>query len=284
MKERKGIERKVAQLIQILPPMPENICRLMTARPDSNKVYKQVRALVDNDPGLCSDLLHLAGDICYGSGETIETIDDAVRHVGIEPLIQLIGISYAKQAIKKEFAMLKHLNDYFEHSRKISLCCQILAKLHGMPEHNRQMYAVAGLIHDIGRLVIMVAANKTTVRLMGTSWDKMLSVVHDEKEIMGMNHSDIGMQLCNKWHFSIILQEAVLRHHTPLIKNDFSFPGAMIFVSHFVSFSDLTGEILSAMLEPELLSYLQLTVVDFGKAHEMFQSISHSNGKKLTDM
>jgi HD-like signal output (HDOD) protein len=273
MKERNGLERKVAQLIEILPPMPKNISRLMTARLASNQVYKQVRALIDDDPGLCSDLLHLAGDICYGSGETIETIDDAVRLVGIEPLIQLIGVSYARKTIKKEFTKLKHLDDYFEHSRKISICCQILAKLHDMPDHKRQMYAVAGLIHDIGRLIIMLASNKTTVRLMGTSWDKMLTVIRHEKKLMGMNHCDVGMQLCLKWKFSLILQEAVLRHHTPLIKNDFSFPGAMIFVSHFVSFSDLTGEILSSMLEPELLRYLQLTVVDFSKAHKMFQSI-----------
>jgi len=280
MEERDELERKVAQLIEILPPMPANISRLMTARLDSNQAYKHVRALIDDDPGLCSDLLHLAGDICYGSLETIETIDDAVRYVGIEPLIQLIGFSYAKKTIQKEFARLKHLDDYFEHSRKISICCQILAKLHDMPEHNRQMYAVAGLIHDIGRLIIMLASNKATVHLMGTSWDKMLTVTHNEKEIIGMNHSDVGMQLCLKWHFSIILQEAVLRHHAPLIRHDFSFPGAMIFVSHFVSFSDLTGEILSSMLEPELLSYLNLTVVNFGKAHKMFQTLYSHHSKE----
>jgi HD-like signal output (HDOD) protein len=201
MEEIDGLERKVAQLVEILPPIPANISRLMTTRPDSNEVYKQVRALIDDDPGLCSDLLHLAGDICYVSGEPIETVDDALRHVGIDTLIQLIAVSYAGKIIRKEFARMKYLNDYFEHSRKISLSCQILAKLHDMPEHDRQMYAVAGLIHDIGRLIIMLASDKTTVGLLGTSWDKMKTIVKDEKEIFGMNHSEAGMQICSKWHF-----------------------------------------------------------------------------------
>jgi len=272
--EKKELAAKVAQLVQILPPMPENICRLMSASLDSGQVYKQIRSLVESDPGLCTDLLHLAGDFCLGSEQTVETIDDAVQQVGLEPLIQLIGVAYAKKTIRKQFAELRYLDEYFDHSRNISLCCQILASFHDMPQHKRQMYAVAGLIHDIGRLVIMIAANKTTVRLMGTSWDKMKTIIHDEKQILGLNHCEVGMQLCKKWNFSPILQEVVLRHHTPLIDQDFSFPGAMIFVSHFVSFSDFTGDILSAMLGPDLLTCLQMTVVDFAKAQKTFQSLA----------
>ena len=116
---------------------------------------------------------------------------------------------------------------------------------------------------------------------MGTSWDKMKSVAHNEKEILGLNHCDVGMQLCNKWNFSLVLQEAVLRHHTPFVNGSFSFPGAMIFISHFVSFSDFTGEILSTLVGPELLSCLHLTLSDFCKAQQIFQSYIIEHGQKL---
>ncbi len=274
MENKKELARQVAQLIEVLPPMPENICCLMSADIDSPQTYSQVRNLIEQDPGLCTDLLHLASALCR---DKTETVDDAVRQIGICALVQFIGISFARKTIAREFSAMKHLDDYFEHSRDISLCCGFLADYYDMPAHQKQMYAVAGLIHDIGRLIILVASNKKTVRLIGTTWDKMKSIVNDEKEIMGLDHCEVGMQLCRKWKFSPVLQEVVLRHHTPLINGDFSFPGGLIFIAHFVSFSDMTGEILSTMLEAGLLSRMHISMANFSKAQQSFHTFARDN-------
>jgi HD-like signal output (HDOD) protein len=270
--KRKKLARQVAELIEILPPMPENICRLMKADVDSPEGQKQLRALIADDPGLCTDLLHLACDFCLGTGRTISTIDDAIKQIGTGPLVHLIAISYANKTIRKELASLKYLDEYFAHSRDISLCCRILAELCDIPHHEREMCAVAGLIHDIGRLIMMVASSKKSVRLMGTSWDKMKSVVNDEKEILGLNHCEVGMQLCRKWHFSKLMQDGVLRHHTPLIKKNLNYLGGLIFISHFVSFSDFTGQIISTMLGQELLKAMDLTEKKFLEAQQIYES------------
>ena len=272
MEEQEELARKVAELIQKLPPTPDNINRLMADEIDSGQEYTEVLGLIENDPGLCADLLHLAGDSCYKSSENVETIDDAVQEIGIQPLVQFIGVSYAKQTIQKEFAPLKHLNQYFQHSQEISLSCRIMAEVLDMPKHQREMYAVIGLIHDIGRLVIMLASNRRSVPLMGTSWDEMISIVHNEKEVLGMNHCDVGMQLCSKWNFSPLLNEGVLRHHTPLLGDDFSPLGAVIFVSHFVALSDFTGQMLVERLPSELLNRLNLSGNAFQKAQRIYNS------------
>jgi HD-like signal output (HDOD) protein len=268
--KKKNLARQVAELIEVLPPMPENISRLMKTDVDSHD--GQVRVLIANDPGLCTDLLHLACDFCIGTGRTITTIDDAITQIGTDPLVHLIAISYANKTIRKELASLKYLDEYFAHSRDISLCCRILAELRDIPAHERDMCAVTGLIHDIGRLIMMVASSKTGARLMGTSWDRMKSVVHDEKEIMGLNHCEVGMQLCRKWHFSKLMQDGILRHHTPLIKNDLNYLGGLIFISHFISFSDFTGQIISTILGQELLDALDLTEKEFLEAQQIYES------------
>jgi HD-like signal output (HDOD) protein len=167
--------------------------------------------------------------------------------------------------------MLMHLDEYFVHSRDISLCCRILAELCDIQAHEREMCAVAGLIHDIGRLIILVASSKTSVRLMGTSWDKMKLVARNEKEILGLNHCEVGMQLCHKWHFSRLLQDGVLRHHTPLIKKDLNYLGGLIFISHFISFSDFTGQIISTTLGQELLEALDLSEKKFLEAQQIYE-------------
>ena len=56
--KRKKLARQVAGLIEVLPPMPENISRLMKADVDPHEGHKHVLALIADDPGLCTDFLH----------------------------------------------------------------------------------------------------------------------------------------------------------------------------------------------------------------------------------
>jgi hypothetical protein len=84
----------------------------------------------------------------------------------------------------------------------------------------------------------------------------------------------VGQHLCRKWKFSEWLTEGVLRHHTPLTAAGFSFPGAMIFVAHFVSMSDLTGEIIASLLPTELLARLGLDTEALTAAKEKYFALS----------
>ena len=271
MPHRTEMARKVAEVVFKLPPLPENIDRLLRTGGETEQDVRQAVLLIADDPGLCAELLHMA-NCSVARTKRIETIEDAVAQMGIGPLIQLIGTSYANESIREEFAVLTHLNEYFAHSREISRTCRILADVAALPTHEREMYNVAGLIHDMGRLIIMIASDKTSAPLMGTSWDQMTTIIHTEQDILGMNHCDIGEDVCEKWNFSPVLQEGVLRHHTPLVKDDFSYPGALIFLAHFVATSDFTGEILADIVPAGLFVRLGLTVADFDEARKRYRN------------
>lgn len=131
-----------------------------------------------------------------------------------------------------------------------------------------------GLLHDIGRLVILIVSNSTSTPLAGVTWEHMISIVHDEKRVVGMNHCEVGQQICERWNFTPFLQEGVLRHHTPLIERDFSFPGTVLFLAHFVAGSDFTGEILERMVPPELFARIGLTPAGFAEAQELYRAVA----------
>ena len=98
----------------------------------------------------------------------------------------------------------------------------------------------------------------------------MNTIVDQEQKLVGMDHCRVGMQLCKKWNFSQLMQQAVLRHHSPLIGSDFDYLGALIFTCHFVACSDFTGETLASMLPGELLSKLKLTPGGFVKTQQIY--------------
>lgn len=269
---RKGeLESKVAGIVNRLPPLPANIDRLLLGSAQPPQDPSDLLRLISDDPSLCLELLHLANSCGTHPGQ-IETLEEAVADIGIEPLIQLVGTAYVNGAVAQQFTELTHLDEYFTHAREIARGTQMLADLAGLTPHQREMYGLTGLIHDLGRLVIMMASGETTAPLMGTSWDQMAAIIHSEKELLGMNHCDIGRDLLARWNLSPVLQEGTQRHHTPLLQGDFSFPGALIFVAHFVAASDLTGQILGGMLPPGLFEQLGLSPERFDTARKRFRA------------
>ncbi len=270
-KRKEELARKITELVDKLPLFPHNIDELLVTAVKPSEDNKEILRLIESDSELSTELLQVARSY-YGTAADIKTIEDAIKHVGLQALVQLIGISYARNAIQEEFAALKYLNEYIDHSEDISTSCRILAEISCLPQDELEIYTLAGLIHDVGRLAIMVASNRTSAHVLGTLWDKMASVIHDEKLTLGTNHCDIGMRICRKWNFSPVIQEGVLRHHTPLFDSDFSFAGAIIFISHFLSASDPSGEILSTLMASEVLAKLNLTSTDFNKARNIYKS------------
>lgn len=270
-KRKKELAHKITDLVSRLPLFPYNIDKLLSTAVKPSEDNKEILRLIESDPELRTELLQMARSY-YGTVGKIETIEDAVHHVGLQALVQLIGISYARNAIQEEFAALKYLNEYIDHSEDISISCRILAEICGMSQDQLEIYTIGGQIHDIGRLAIMVASNKINAHVLGTLWDRMVSAIHDEKLALGTDHCDIGMRICRKWNFSSIIQEGVFRHHTPLVNSDFSVAGALIFISHFLSASDPSGEILSSLLASEVLAKLNLSPSEFNKARNVYKS------------
>lgn len=270
MELQKEFENKVTEFIHRLPPMPCNVSDLLNGVNLQQMKDEELLAFVKRDPGLCADLLHLANTFSIRLEGHDDTIEEAVSSVGIKPLIQLIGVWYARDIIAKEFDILDHLDDYFRHSQEISLACRTMSEILEANEHDCQVAYVAGLIHDMGRLVIMLLGNELTVPLLGTPCEMMNTIVEQEQKVMGMDHCRVGMQLCKKWNFSELLQQAVLRHHSPLIDSDFDYLGGLIFTCHFVACSDFTGETLAAMLPCELLDRLKLTPEGFVNIQQIY--------------
>ncbi|MHC4488224.1 MAG: HDOD domain-containing protein [Planctomycetota bacterium] len=155
MDKKKELSHRITQLVDSLPLFPTDIDRLLSAAVKPSKDGRELLRLIESDSVVRAELLNLARSY-FGKAQDIQTIEDAVRSVGIQPLVQLIGISYARHVIQDEFAALKYLYEYVDHSEEISMGCRILAEISNMPRDECEVYGLAGLIHDVGRLAILV--------------------------------------------------------------------------------------------------------------------------------
>ena len=101
MKNRKELSNRITQLVESLPLFPTDIDRLLSAAVKPSTDGAELMRLIESDQKLRDELLNLARSY-FGKDRDFQTIADAVREVGIQPLVQLIGISYARHVIQDE--------------------------------------------------------------------------------------------------------------------------------------------------------------------------------------
>lgn len=271
--EKSEVARKLVEQLDQLPPMPSNILKLRRAAADPNMNYDHITPILKEDPSICADLLHIANSARYGVGHKVETIEEAVRYFGMGSLVEFVAAACSEKIIRRQFASVRNLNEYLIHSRKISLATSYISRAIKVSVHDQEVYSITGLLHDIGRLVIILVANekKFSKELLGVSWEDIQEYISSENQLYGMDHAEVGMLICRKWEFPDRIIEGVKRHHTPLKNNKLSFDGLVIFLAEIISIKGLSENIVKNALPQSVFEEINITPETLLEARNAFE-------------
>ncbi len=197
--------------INSFPTLPAVVSKVMeiTANPDSS--IEDLIKIISLDQSLTTTILKLANSAFYGISRDVSSIKRALTVLGfaeIQKAVLTKAVFNSFKGIDSSFDIKK----FWEHSFMCGLIAKILAKKAGASYND---LFVAGLIHDIGKLVIYLAVpNKFSEIVESPDFDELNSS-KSEKELLGTSHDTIGMSLLKRWMFPEQLLMSVGFHHNP---------------------------------------------------------------------
>ncbi len=201
--KRKEVKKKLRKL-EGLPTLPPIIQRLNQMVEDERTSLCQIAELIEKDQVITTKVLRLANSAFYGFPRKVSTVQQALMLLGINVLKILIMTSSIFEIIHKEDVGL------WEHSIGVAACSKIIAEKLGISDPPE--IATAGLLHDLGRVIEMVAFKE--------EFQKITSLISQgkeplqaEREILGIDHAEIGAFLMSQWNLPERLIEAVSSHH-----------------------------------------------------------------------
>jgi putative nucleotidyltransferase with HDIG domain len=246
--------------VEALPPMPQSVFKLReaVAKPDVN--YNQIVAPLKDDPGICADLLRVANSARYGVSHKVDTVEEAVRYFGMPSLVEFVAAACSERIIRESFSNISNLNEFVHHSRVVAQSTAYICALLKMNPHASEVFSVSGLLHDIGRLLTLLVTGERHFckEAVGVYWDELSPEIASEVQIYGLNHAELGRLICEKWQFPPRIINAVHRHHTPLMKEDFSFDGMIIYMAELLITEELPDAIVARSIPASLMRELKI--------------------------
>ncbi len=203
----------LAKKSSTLASLPAVFIRLNEAVNNPLSSVNQIARIISEDAGLSARLLHIANSALYQYPARIDNIAVAATVIGTEQLRDLALATSVLTIFKNIPADLVHMEHFWCHS----IACGVAAKTMGAfhQEHALERFFLAGVLHDIGRLVIFQTCGEEARLILEKSRREGKHLFETEKEILGFDHAEVGGLLLERWKIPNNLVEMVSCHHDP---------------------------------------------------------------------
>lgn len=203
---------QVINQIRDLPALPAIVQDLMkNIGPDETDINVITRK-VSMDQGLSAKTLQFANSSFYGLQSKVTTIQQAITLIGINAVRHVVTASALTGYFPPNNCAGFDFFALWRHSVATAVCSRVLAR----HLHVNQDYAfTAGLLHDIGRLVLVTYFRNEYEAVIAYRAEHDCHWLVAEQEVLGVDHVMAGEALAAHWNFSDTIRHAIAGHHNP---------------------------------------------------------------------
>lgn len=204
---------ELATAVGRLPTLPAAVRAVMDACDGQETDSRDVARLVLSDQGLTANLLKLANSAAYGHRRRVTTVSDAVVIMGLSAVKSLAISSHTAQLLSRSLPGYEmERGDLWRHSLSVAFLSR---RLTGGGGAAAEEAFVAGLLHDVGKVVLSEALGDAFDELTHAAQSGRCALSDSERDMLGFDHADLGARIAATWGFPERLVEVIGLHHRP---------------------------------------------------------------------
>ncbi len=215
--------RKRLKDVESLPTLPPIVSKLNEMVADEDTTATKLGKIIEKDQVLTSKLLRMVNSSFFGFPQRISTVSNAIVLLGFNVIKTLIVTSSIFEVMQASDVGL------FEHSLGCATAAGIIAKR--LQIKNPEEVSTAGLIHDLGKIVLRSELPEEYEEIVKITNEKGLYIREVEHQRLGIGHGEIGGMLARQWNLPERLVIPIEYHHKPGSSPDFKDITAIIHFS-----------------------------------------------------
>ncbi|MCX8043520.1 MAG: HDOD domain-containing protein [Desulfobacterota bacterium] len=257
---------KIVQTIEQIPTLPVISTQILNLFRNENITIRQIQDLIERDPPLAAKILKIVNSSFYGLLNKVSTIEHAIIILGTNE-VRSVALGFALQNHFKTHSNHFEPARFWKHSIICSQIAKYLAKYFNVFDDGT--YFLAGLIHDLGKLVIDQYFPEEFKAIVAHITENRCSFSKAEKEVLGVTHYQIGAKLLRQWNFpeKVIMQ--IFYHHAPWHDKNFTTESTILYLANVLT--KISGFTCSSeeppvsgkdIVKPSLFEFMNKTGLD----------------------
>jgi putative nucleotidyltransferase with HDIG domain len=216
-----------------LPSLPEIYIKVSDLLESEDSSSREIGEAVQTDPSLTARILKLINSAYYGMPRQVTSVAQAVSLLGRQQLQQILLGSVLAGVFNDMHIDNFSMTEFWRHSIKTAIIARHLA-MQNVNIIDHEAFFTAGLLHDIGRLVLAKAMPDELAEI-----DRQVKngadVVRLETEILGLSHVDVGGALMLKWDMPTVITQCVLNHHRIEHEGEHAIASSIVYLANKLS-------------------------------------------------
>jgi HD-like signal output (HDOD) protein len=195
--------------LKALPPFPAVALQLLSLLDNPDVPLKKVVDLLRMDPALSAELLRVANSALYGFVQRIDSVKHAVVVLGSEN-VKRLALTVALGKFAKSFLRYENLRTCWNHVVATAMICEELGITLNL---GKDRAYTAGLLHDIGRLALLVSYPVEYGNLLAVAREENFDQLECERQLFDIDHCLAGQWLAEHWNLPDDFSYAIAQHH-----------------------------------------------------------------------
>ncbi|MDL2354892.1 MAG: HDOD domain-containing protein [Pseudomonadota bacterium] len=195
-----------------LPSLPEVVMELLTCIDQEDVDITVLAKKVSHDQALTAKTLRLANSSTYGLQIKVATIQQAITFLGFQTTRKLITAAAVTGCFPEGQCAGFSDKTFWRHSIATAVCARVLAR---HMRFNQDYAFTAGLLHDIGRLVLVSTYPARYAEAIAWRAAHDCDMLEAERAVLGVDHVAAGVALAAHWNFSDTMGLGIAWHHEP---------------------------------------------------------------------
>lgn len=208
--------RDFLKKVEKLPTLPGIAMQIIQMANDPRRSADDLSKIILSDVALSAKVLKMVNSAYYGIRNKVGSVKQAIVILGFNT-IKSLALS---TAIMDKFATTGTIEgfsrgEFWKHSLGVAITNRILARRLVRQKDMEENYFMAGLLHDIGKIILDQYFHEDFLRVLGHMRGTGLSFYRAEIEVNGLTHTEIGGMLATQWQLPDELISAIRFHHSP---------------------------------------------------------------------
>lgn len=215
--------------------LPTVFTRINEAVNNPRASMNEIGKIISEDAGLTARLLMVVNSAFFSFPQRVESITKAIGIVGTQQLRDLALATSIMKLFKGIPSDLVDLERFWRHSVGVGIAARNLATFRREP--NVERFFVAGILHDIGRLVMYMKIPDLSREALMRSKNEGELLYLAEAEVIGFDHASVGRLLMQIWKLPVYQEEVIGYHHKPNLATRFPVETAIVHIADIIAHS-----------------------------------------------